>query len=123
MVCMSRSRANAHPSPLQLAQNESEKHSSMLTTATGTKPFLLMNSLLLMEERLTSEVNCRKRVPFIPLMLSGSFNGWGVTLFDSLDTMWIMGLHELFHESLELVAKSTFTMDQVCNLFTPESKH
>jgi hypothetical protein len=67
-----------------------------------------------MEERLTSEVN-PGQVPF-PLLIPfrTSFNGWGVTLFDSLDTMWIMGLHDLFQESLELVSKSTFAMDEVC---------
>ncbi|KAF8166576.1 glycoside hydrolase [Mycena galopus ATCC 62051] len=37
-----------------------------------------------------------------------NFNGWGVSVFDSLDTMWIMGLHELFHEGLEIVEKTTF---------------
>ncbi|KAF7345377.1 alpha-1,2-Mannosidase [Mycena venus] len=37
-----------------------------------------------------------------------NFNGWGVSVFDSLDTMWIMGLHDLFHEGLEIVEKSTF---------------
>lgn len=36
-----------------------------------------------------------------------------MTLFDSLDTMWIMGLHTMFQESLELVAMSTFVLDQV----------
>ncbi|KAF9006005.1 seven-hairpin glycosidase [Cyathus striatus] len=41
-----------------------------------------------------------------------NFNGWGVTLFDSIDTMWIMGLHDIFHDSLEVVAKSTFVLDQ-----------
>jgi mannosyl-oligosaccharide alpha-1,2-mannosidase len=28
-------------------------------------------------------------------------NGWSVTLFDSLDTMWIMGLKSEFQEALE----------------------
>ncbi|KAJ7708869.1 glycoside hydrolase [Mycena rosella] len=37
-----------------------------------------------------------------------NFNGWGVSVFDSLDTMWIMGLFELFEEGLEVVKKSTF---------------
>ncbi|KAF7371048.1 alpha-1,2-Mannosidase [Mycena sanguinolenta] len=37
-----------------------------------------------------------------------NFNGWGVSIFDSLDTMWIMGLHELFHEGLQIVEKTTF---------------
>lgn len=40
-----------------------------------------------------------------------SFNGWGVSVFDSLDTMWIMGLYELFEEGLEVVSKATFDVD------------
>ncbi|PPQ80066.1 hypothetical protein CVT25_001495 [Psilocybe cyanescens] len=32
---------------------------------------------------------------------SNKYNGWSVTLFDSLDTMWIMGLREDFEEAME----------------------
>ncbi|PFH51964.1 glycoside hydrolase family 47 protein [Amanita thiersii Skay4041] len=43
------------------------------------------------------------------LPVSGSsvnnFNGWGVTLFDALDTMWLMGLHDMFREAVGLVYK------------------
>ncbi|TFK39934.1 seven-hairpin glycosidase [Crucibulum laeve] len=41
-----------------------------------------------------------------------NFNGWGVTLFDSLDTMWLMGLHDSFREALGSVAKSTFALKE-----------
>ncbi|KAJ2930958.1 hypothetical protein H1R20_g6105, partial [Candolleomyces eurysporus] len=37
-----------------------------------------------------------------------NFNGWGVTLYDALDTMWIMGLHDMFRDALETVAKADF---------------
>ncbi|KAJ6580973.1 glycoside hydrolase [Mycena capillaripes] len=37
-----------------------------------------------------------------------NFNGWGVSVFDSLDTMWIMGLYDLFEEGLEVVRNTTF---------------
>ncbi|KAE9988219.1 hypothetical protein EG328_000175 [Venturia inaequalis] len=44
--------------------------------------------------------------------ISGSskdpFNGWGATLIDSLDTMWIMGLTDEFEEALEMVKKTNF---------------
>lgn len=44
--------------------------------------------------------------------MSGSskdpFNGWGATLIDSLDTMWIMGLKDEFEEALTMVAKTNF---------------
>lgn len=41
------------------------------------------------------------------------FNGWGVSLIDSLDTMWIMGLHDEFGQAMEHVSKMNFTMSLV----------
>ncbi|PCH44157.1 glycoside hydrolase family 47 protein [Wolfiporia cocos MD-104 SS10] len=41
-----------------------------------------------------------------------NFNGWGVTLVDGLDTMWIMGLHREFDESMPIIANMTFALDQ-----------
>ncbi|GLB38849.1 putative glycosyl hydrolase 47 family protein [Lyophyllum shimeji] len=40
---------------------------------------------------------------------SNKFNGWGVTLLDSLDTMWMMGLEEEFAEAVQVVAAQNFT--------------
>ncbi|KAJ7089860.1 glycoside hydrolase [Mycena belliarum] len=40
-----------------------------------------------------------------------NFNGWGVSVFDSLDTMWIMGLFDLFEEGLEVVRQTTFPVE------------
>ncbi|EMD00200.1 glycoside hydrolase family 47 protein [Baudoinia panamericana UAMH 10762] len=37
------------------------------------------------------------------------FNGWGATLVDSLDTLWIMGMKEEFEDALEFVADIDFT--------------
>ena len=34
-----------------------------------------------------------------------SFNGWGVTTVDSLDTMYMMGLHKEFDRGVKLVKK------------------
>ncbi|KAF8623213.1 hypothetical protein AX15_006451 [Amanita polypyramis BW_CC] len=55
------------------------------------------------------------------LPVSGSkvnnFNGWGLTLFDSLDTIWLMGFHELFKHVVGFVAQSTFELKQ--NAFVP----
>jgi hypothetical protein len=31
-----------------------------------------------------------------------------------MDTMWIMGLHDMFREGVEVAAKSTFALKQVC---------
>jgi len=48
-----------------------------------------------------------------------SFGGWGATLVDSLDTLWIMGLKEEFHEAVEAVAAIDFgnTTLQTINVF------
>jgi mannosyl-oligosaccharide alpha-1,2-mannosidase len=37
------------------------------------------------------------------------FNGWGATLVDSLDTLWIMGLKDEFDEAVEAVRSIDFT--------------
>ncbi|RMZ91268.1 hypothetical protein DV736_g1506, partial [Chaetothyriales sp. CBS 134916] len=36
------------------------------------------------------------------------FNGWGATLVDALDTMWIMGLQDEFNDAIDMVAKIDF---------------
>ncbi|KAF8268722.1 glycoside hydrolase [Lactarius quietus] len=37
-----------------------------------------------------------------------NFNGWGVSIIDSLDTMWLMGLYDEFDDALAFVANATF---------------
>ena len=37
------------------------------------------------------------------------FNGWGATLVDSLDTLWIMELKDEFAEAVDLIKKIDFT--------------
>ncbi|KAL9111535.1 MAG: hypothetical protein Q9227_004023 [Pyrenula ochraceoflavens] len=37
------------------------------------------------------------------------FNGWGATLVDTLDTLWIMGMKEEFEEAVQYVKKIDFT--------------
>ncbi|KAJ7681139.1 glycoside hydrolase family 47 protein [Mycena rosella] len=39
-----------------------------------------------------------------------NFHGWGVTMYDSLDTMWLMGLEDMFYDTVEDVEKATFPM-------------
>ncbi|RYP92753.1 hypothetical protein DL770_001142 [Monosporascus sp. CRB-9-2] len=38
-----------------------------------------------------------------------TFGGWGATLVDSLDTLWIMSLHEEFREAVNAASKIDFT--------------
>ncbi|KAK7687285.1 hypothetical protein QCA50_009790 [Cerrena zonata] len=39
-----------------------------------------------------------------------NFNGWGLTLIDGLDTMWIMGLYSDFYDSLAVISEMTFSL-------------
>lgn len=41
------------------------------------------------------------------------YNGWGVTLFDSLDTMWIMGLREDFEDAVNSIRDVQFRATKV----------
>lgn len=40
-------------------------------------------------------------------------------MFDAMDTMWIMGLQEMFREGVEIAAKSTFALHEVRMLTIP----
>ncbi|PFH46692.1 glycoside hydrolase family 47 protein [Amanita thiersii Skay4041] len=41
---------------------------------------------------------------------TNKYNGWGVSLIDSMDTMWVMGLHDEFYKSVEHVAGMRFLL-------------
>lgn len=53
------------------------------------------------------------------------FCGWAATLVDSLDTLWIMGLHEEFELALAELPKIDFTGKEGCviNLFETTIRH
>ncbi|KAH8103862.1 glycoside hydrolase [Cristinia sonorae] len=48
-----------------------------------------------------------------PLTNRGSdkFNGWGLSLVDGLDTMWLMGLHDEFNATLSVIDSMNFSLD------------
>ena len=47
-----------------------------------------------------------------------TFGGWGATLVDSLDTLWIMGLKDEFHEAIQAVTEIDFSPgDGELNMF------
>jgi mannosyl-oligosaccharide alpha-1,2-mannosidase len=48
-----------------------------------------------------------------------SFGGWGATLVDSMDTLWIMGLKDDFEQCVEEVKNIDFTTseDEIINVF------
>ncbi|KAI0642322.1 seven-hairpin glycosidase [Trametes meyenii] len=41
-----------------------------------------------------------------------NFNGWRLTMVDSLDTMLIMGLHDEFRETIPIIANMTFALNE-----------
>ena len=51
-----------------------------------------------------------KRDELAPIKAEGvdTFGGWGATLVDALDTLWIMGLKDDFYEAVEAVAEIDF---------------
>jgi hypothetical protein len=56
-------------------------------------------------------------LPFVPLTFYFNFkkryNGWGVTLFDSLDTLWIMGLRDEFADAVDGIRDFQFHATRV----------
>ncbi|CAG8559078.1 6786_t:CDS:1, partial [Acaulospora colombiana] len=49
---------------------------------------------------------------------NNNFNGWGATIVDSLDTMWIMDLKDEFNKSRDFVSKVDFsTSDGFISVF------
>lgn len=47
-------------------------------------------------------------------MVDHSFNGWGVTAVDSLDTMLLMGLEDEFARAIPMVTSTNFSLPAVC---------
>lgn len=52
------------------------------------------------------------------LLLVCRFNSWSVTLLDSMDTMWMMGLEDDFKDAVRVVAGQNFTIGKVCSTLT-----
>ncbi|KAJ3501629.1 hypothetical protein NMY22_g18861 [Coprinellus aureogranulatus] len=48
-----------------------------------------------------------------------SYNGWGVTAFDSLDTMLLMGLESEFQRAMEVVKAANFSVTRENRGFVP----
>ncbi|WYZ44251.1 hypothetical protein EsH8_VII_000687 [Colletotrichum jinshuiense] len=56
-----------------------------------------------------------------PLSLRGSnrYNGWGVTVVESLDTLWLMGMHDDFDNAVQYVSTIDWnnSTETRCNVF------
>ena len=78
---------------------------------------LMMNCCRYLGESLTSCVTFIYiyiyRPHYLPIETKKRYNGWGVTLFDSLDTMWIMGLKDEFTEAVDSIRDLQFHATKV----------
>ncbi|KAK2595840.1 hypothetical protein N8I77_013633 [Diaporthe amygdali] len=54
-----------------------------------------------------------------------TFGGWGATLVDSLDTMWIMGLYDEFYDAAKAAAQLDWskTSETAANMFETTIRH
>lgn len=52
-------------------------------------------------------------ITVVYILISYSFNAWGVTIVDSLDTMYLMGLTDEFNRGLAFVETMEFWMPPV----------
>jgi len=55
----------------------------------------------------------------VSLSAKDTFNGWGATLVDSLDTLWIMGMRKEFNEAVRAVSRINWdkSNSRFCSLF------
>lgn len=78
-------------------------------------PRLMMSFCPCLGARLTSELHffyVVVKMELIETIPVTSFNGWGLTAFDSLDTMLIMGLEEEYQKGLGVVRQANFSVSQ-----------
>ncbi|GAW02036.1 glycoside hydrolase family 47 protein [Lentinula edodes] len=61
-----------------------------------------------LSERLETKVSSNELAPMSG-KIHNNFNGWGVTIYDALDTMWIMGLTEYFEEAVKVIGEASYT--------------
>ncbi|KAI0471632.1 glycoside hydrolase family 47 protein [Xylariaceae sp. FL0804] len=54
-----------------------------------------------------------------------TFGGWAATLVDALDTLWIMGMEDDFHDAVAAVARIDWsaTEETACNFFETTIRH
>ncbi len=91
-------------------QRRLNKLSSMPTTATKLMPLLMTNLDPLLIEALISEHPTDTFFRKSHSIDASSFNGWGVTMYDALDTMILMGLDAEFARALPHIQNANFNM-------------
>ncbi|KAJ7700664.1 glycoside hydrolase family 47 protein [Mycena olivaceomarginata] len=58
----------------------------------------------------TRRARCRNELLPVSGDRVNNFHGWGVSMYDALDTMWLMGLEDIFYDTVEDVAGETWDM-------------
>ena len=112
----------AHTSPMslrtcgRLAPRRSRVRSLMRTPLTRNMPPGMTSCCRSPTRPWISElpsVSMALTLTSLPILASPSFNGWGLTVVESLDTMWLMGLYDEFDEALSVVANTSFALQPV----------
>jgi hypothetical protein len=83
--------------------------SAMRIMVTESTRQTLMNSYPLLEAKRTSPRFLR--LPVFIFKSGRRFNGWNLSVVESLDTMWIMELYDDFRDAIPIVAQTSF---EVC---------
>ena len=87
--------------------------SNMHGRVTRVLHILVMSCCRYLGVHLTSCVLLFSLSFFSLIFSTKSFNGWSVTLFDSLSTMWIMGLRDDFEEAVDSIRDLQFHATKV----------
>jgi Glycosyl hydrolase family 47 len=98
--------------------------SNMPGRVTRVLHILMMSCCRYLGIHLTSCVLLLSFLSFLSIEVSfftKRFSGWSVTLFDSLSTMWIMGLREEFDEAVDSIRDIQFNITKVNH--TPLNYH
>lgn len=61
----------------------------------------------------TRRARCRNELLPVSGDRVNNFHGWGVSMYDALDTMWLMGLEDIFYDTVKDVAGETWDMAPV----------
>ena len=111
--------SNPHPRPTKEEQDVWEPRKNEVKDAfkhawSGYKAMAYPNDELLSLSGGSSNkfVSCFLLSPLLSFAFK-RFNGWGVTLFDSLSTMWVMGLRDEFAEAVDSIRDLQFHATKV----------
>jgi mannosyl-oligosaccharide alpha-1,2-mannosidase len=96
------------PKPIPKIQHEFEKESSVEYKARLEKLEIIKDAFLHAWNNYKENAWGKDELTPVTASYKNPFNGWGATLVDSLDTLWIMGLKQDFEEAVARVSMIDF---------------